>query len=140
MAINRSKHRRVKFVPPPVDQPPSEAQVEVFFNTFEEVYCEYDARKVASISREGLAKLKEDPAFVARLAASFNREEYRDRLMGRVRKKVLIDGDKDLTAAEARAEFPERYGAKASLTLTADVTKMTVEELEEIVRKHGNRS
>lgn len=137
MAINRARHGRTKFVPPPVDQPPSEAEIDIFLKTYEETFSEYDARRKARISRAGLAKLKADPAFVARMEDAYNQDDYRVRLRAAARHQAIVHGSKDLLLAELRAEFPEIYNAKSSIDVKIDVKKASDEELEAIVQGKG---
>jgi hypothetical protein len=137
MAINRAKHGRTRFVPPPPDQPPSDAQLDVFFAVYEETFCEYEARKAARIGRKALAQLHADPAFKDRLAELNDDSEYRARLKAKIRHEVIVKGTKELVLAESKAEFPERYGARASLQLNVDVTKLSTEELDQLIERHS---
>jgi hypothetical protein len=137
MAINRAKHGRRKGNPARPEESPSPAQVDVFFRVFAEDLSEYDARMQAGLSRAQLAKLKADPAFLARYDDI--REDLLDRVEHAAYRQAIVRGDKDLIKMLLVAKRGADYSPKASLQLNVDVTKLTTEELDELIAKHSKR-
>jgi hypothetical protein len=138
MAINRVKHARRKGKPVRPDEDPSPAQVDVFFRVFAEDLSEYDARTQSKISRAQLARLKADPAFLARYDDM--KEDLLDRVEHAAYRQAIVRGDKDLIKMLLVAKRQADYAPRASLNLNVDVTKLTDEELDELITKHSKRS
>jgi hypothetical protein len=138
MAINRAKHGRRKGKPVRPDETPSEAQMDVFFRVFAEDLSEYDARDKSKISRAQLAKLKADPAFLARYDDM--KEDLLDRVEHAAYRQAIVRGDKDLIKLLLVARRQADYAPRASLNLNVDVTKLTDEELDELIAKHSKRN
>jgi hypothetical protein len=138
MAINRVKHARRKGNPVRPDEVPSPAQVDVFFRVFAEDLSEYDARTQSGISRAQLARLKADLAFLARYDDL--KEDLLDRVEHAAYRQAIVRGDKDLIKMLLVAKRQQDYAPKASLNLNVDVTKLTDEELDELIAKHSKRT
>jgi hypothetical protein len=138
MAINRVKHARRKGKPVRPDEDPSPAQVDVFFRVFAEDLSEYDARTQSGISRAQLARLKADLAFLARYDDM--REDLLDRVEHAAYRRAIINGDKDLIKMLLVARRQQDYAPKVALQLNVDVTKLTSEELDDLILKHNKRS
>jgi hypothetical protein len=138
MAINRAKHARRKGKPVRPDEDPSPAQVDVFFRVFAEDLSEYDARTQSKISRAQLARLKADPAFLARYDDL--KEDLLDRVEHAAYRQAIVRGDKDLIKMLLVAKRQQDYAPKATLNLNVDVSKLTDEELDELIAKHSKRN
>jgi hypothetical protein len=138
MAINRVKHARRKGKPVRPDEDPSPAQVDVFFRVFAEDLSEYDARTQSKISRAQLARLKADPAFLARYDDM--KEDLLDRVEHAAYRQAIVRGDKDLIKMLLVAKRQQDYAPRANLNLNVDVTKLTNEELDELIAKHSKRT
>lgn len=129
MAINRAKHGRRKGRPAPPDQPPSAAQIDVFFKVYAETLCEYTARKAegARLSRAQLATLKQDPAFMARWQEVLGEDDKDDQLEASAMRKAIHGGDKDMLMFLLKGRKPQVYGGKATIQLN-----LTPEQLREL--------
>jgi hypothetical protein len=138
MAINRAKHARRKGKPVRPDEDPSPAQVDVFFRVFAEDLSEYDARTQSKISRAQLARLKADPAFLARYDDM--KEDLLDRVEHAAYRQAIVRGDKDLIKMLLVAKRQQDYAPRATLNLNVDVSKLTDEELDELIAKHSKRN
>jgi hypothetical protein len=138
MAINRAKHARRKGKPVRPDEDPSPAQVDVFFRVFAEDLSEYDARTQSKISRAQLARLKADPAFLARYDDL--KEDLLDRVEHAAYRQAIVRGDKDLIKMLLVAKRQQDYAPRATLNLNVDVSKLTDEELDELIAKHSKRN
>jgi hypothetical protein len=138
MAINRVKHARRKGNPVRPDEDPSPAQVDVFFRVLAEDLSEYDARTESKISRAQLARLKSDPAFLARYDDM--KEDLLDRVEHAAYRQAIVRGDKDLIKMLLVAKRQQDYAPKATLSLNVDVNKLTDEELDELIAKHSKRA
>jgi hypothetical protein len=138
MAINRVKHSRRKGNPVRPDEDPSPSQVDVFFRVFAEDLSEYDARTTSKISRAQLAKLRADPAFLARYDDL--KEDLLDRVEHAAYRQAIVRGDKDLIKLLLVAKRQQDYAPKASLNLNVDVAKLTNEELDDLIAKYSKRN
>jgi hypothetical protein len=138
MAINRARHSRRKGNPVRPDEAPSPAQVDTFFRVFLEDLSEYDARHAAGISRAQLAKLKEDESFLKRFEE--HRQDLDERVEGAAYRQAIVRGDKDLIKLILFAKKQAVYAPKAQLNLNVDVTKLTDQELDDLIAKHSKRS
>ena len=132
MAINRAKHRRTRFAPPPPDEDPSPAQVDIYIRTYAEDLSEYEARKAAGITRAQLARLKDDPAFLRRLVDL--KEDIVDRVEDAAYRRAIQFGDKDLIKLILASKRQQEYGARQQVEINVNLKTASDEELEAIVQ------
>lgn len=136
MAIMRARHERRNGKPLRAADEPSAAQVDIFFATLLEDLSEYTARQAAKISRDQLAALKQQAPFLDRY------EAIKEDLLDRVEDagfRAAVRGDKDLIKFFLMAKRQSVYSAKPALALNVDVTKLSDEELDDLIAKHSKR-
>lgn len=137
MAIVRSHHGRRKGTPRRPDDAPSPAQVDVFFRVFAEDLSEFDARREAGLTRAQVATLKQDESFLRRYDDL--KEDLLDRVEHSAYRQAIVRGDKDLIKMLLTAKRQADYAPKSQLQLNVDVTKLSSEELDELIAKHNKR-
>jgi NADH:ubiquinone oxidoreductase subunit E len=68
------------------------------------------------------------------------KEDLLDRVEHAAYRQAIVRGDKDLIKMLLVAKRQADYAPRASLNLNVDVTKLTDEELDELITKHSKRS
>jgi hypothetical protein len=129
MAITRANHsRRKKGTPVLPVEDPSEAQLKIFLDTYEETFNRYSARKAAGITRAQCDLLLARPEVRKRLEEIG--AEAIDRVEDAAFSAAILKGDKDAQKLILQSRRSEVYGQRATVKVEVDFSKMSKDELK----------
>jgi hypothetical protein len=137
MAINRAKHPRSKFVPPKVEDPPSDAQKQIFLDELSSSIKLFQARTQAGWTRAQLDEAMKDPAFAA--ARKDVEADFDNRVKYEVYRKAIIDGNPEMLKIIAQSKLAHEFGAKSKVEVSftdKKIADLSLDEATAILEQH----
>lgn len=117
--------------------PPSQVQKDLFLRTYAETLSAYDARRASSITRKQFLELMDKDA---EFAAAFKEilDELPERAEEVLARLAIQLEDRDLLRFYLTAFKGDRYATKTRVDVSVrDLSKLSDEELEDLIAKHS---